>query len=408
MMPPRRVVITGIGVVSALGRDRESFWSALSTGRTGIAPLTAVDASGFHFTQAAEVRDFDPSPIIEPKLVKQLDRFAQFALVAAHQAVADAAIDTRSLGGRGGVIAGTTVGGQDSQDEGFTALYREGRNRLHPATIVKIMPNAAVSQLTISFGITGPSYTVCAACASSNYAIGQAFWLIRNRVLDMALAGGSDAPFSFGNLKAWDALRVVSPTSCRPFSAGRDGMILGEGGGILVLEALESAQRRGAKIYAELVGFGMSSDASHLVHPSAQGAAQAMLAALADAQLAPDQVTYINAHGTGTTANDVSETSAIRAVFGEHAKKLAVSSTKSMHGHALGAAGALEAIASVLTIERGFIPPTVGYLGPDPACDLDVVPNQGRHGDIEVALSNNFAFGGLNAVLAFRQWKPRA
>ncbi len=405
-MNPRRVVVSGVGVVSALGDERESFWSALAGGRTGIGPLTMVDPAGFHFKSAAEVKNFDPVAVLGSKRVKQTDRFAQFALVAATKAVADSCIDPAKLQShRTGVIAGTIVGGQDTQDESFTALYREGHTRVHPATIVKIMPNAAVSQITILFGITGPSYTVSAACSSSNFAIGQAFWLVRNGVIDMALTGGTDAPFSFGNLKAWDSMRVVSPDVCRPFSANRDGMILGEGGGILVLETPEAAQRRGAHIYAEIVGFGMSSDASHIVHPSVAGAARAMQAALEDARLTPPQVDYINAHGTGTVVNDASETAAIRSVFGEHVNKLAVSSTKSMHGHALGAAGALEAIATVLTIDRSLIPPTVNYQGRDEACDLDVVPNQARACPVNVALSNSFAFGGLNAVLAFREWR---
>jgi nodulation protein E len=405
-MNTRRVVVSGIGIISALGNDRERFWSALSAGRSAIGPLTAVDSSAYHFKNAAQVRDFDPVALLGAKLVKQTDRFAQFALVAAQEAVADAKIDPASLPHlRCGVIAGTSIGGQDTHDESFTALYREGHHRLHPTTIVKIMPNAAVSQISVLFGITGLSYTVIAACSSSNSAIGQAFWHIRNGVLDMALAGGSDAPLSFGNLKAWDAMRVVSPDACRPFSIGRDGMILGEGGGILVLETLESAQARGAHIYAEIAGFGMSADASHLVQPSPQGAARAITACLNDAQLIPGQVDYINAHGTGTGANDASETAAIRLAFQDHADKLAVSATKSMHGHALGAAGALEAIATVLTIDRQTIPPTANYQGPDPACDLDVVPNTARPSDVNVALSNSFAFGGLNAVLAFRRWE---
>jgi nodulation protein E len=404
-MKSRRVVVTGAGVVSALGEDRESFWSALSAGRPGIGPMTMADPAEFHFKNAAEIRNFDPAAILGTKLVKQTDRFAHFALVAAHKALADAGIDPGRLERhRCGVIAGSIVGGQDTQDESFTALYREGHHRVHPATIVKIMPNAAVSQITILFGISGPSYTVSAACSSSNFAIGQAFWLIRNGVIDMALTGGTDAPFSFGNLKAWDSMRVVSPDICRPFSANRDGMILGEGGGILVLESAESAEKRGAHIYAEIAGFGMSADATHIVQPAMTGAAQAMRAALEDAGVAPGRVDYINAHGTGTVVNDASETAAIKSVFGD-AKTPAVSSTKSMHGHALGAAGALEAIATVLTIDRHLIPPTANYLGRDDACDLDVVPNRARACDVDVALSNSFAFGGLNAVLAFRRWK---
>jgi nodulation protein E len=404
-MKPRRVVVSGIGVVSALGDERETFWSALAAGRSGVGPMTMADPSDFHFKNAAEAKNFDPIGVLGSKLAKQTDRFTQFALVAAIRAVADSGIDRAKLQShRAGVIAGTIVGGQDTQDASFSALYRQGHSRVHPATIVKIMPNAAVSQVSILLGITGPSYTVSAACSSSNFAIGQAFWLVRGGVLDVALTGGTDAPFSFGNLKAWDSMRVVSPDICRPFSVNRDGMVLGEGGGILVLETAESAQRRGAHIYAEIVGFGMSSDASHIVHPSVEGAALTMEAALEDAGLEARSVDYINAHGTGTVVNDASETAAIRKVFGEHTGKLAVSSTKSMHGHTLGAAGALEAIATALAIDRKLIPPTVNYQGRDEACDLDVVPNEARRSAIKVALSNSFAFGGLNAVLAFREW----
>jgi nodulation protein E len=404
-MKPRRVVVSGIGLVSALGADRESFWSALTGGRSGIAPLTGVDPAAFHFTHAAQVRDFDPHAVLDAKLVRQTDRFCQFALVAAQRALEDAGLDPAGLAQRRcGVVVGSSIGGQVSQDESFVTLYREDRPRLNPATIVKVMPNAAASQITIQFAIPGPSYTVSAACSSSNSAIGQAFWHIRSGLIDMALAGGSEAPFSYGYLKAWDAMRVVSPTTCRPFSLGRDGMILGEGGAILVLETAEAAQERGAHIYAEIAGFGMSSDASHLVQPSPEGAARAMAAALGDAGLVPEQVTYINAHGTGTLANDESEVAAIRLAFGRHADRLAVSATKSMHGHALGAAGALEAVATVLAIDRRIMPPTANYQAPDPACVIDVVPNTARPAEIEAALSNSFAFGGMNAVLAFRRW----
>jgi nodulation protein E len=255
----------------------------------------------------------------------------------------------------------------------------------------------------MEFGITGPSYTISTACSSASHAIGQAFWMVRSGMAPLAIAGGSEAPFSFGILKAWEALRVVSPDTCRPFSKDRSGMVLGEGGAMLVLEPLDAARARGARVHAELVGFGMSSDASHITQPSADGAARAMRATLCDARIMPEAVTYINAHGTGTQANDPTETAAIRAVFGAHAGRLAVSSTKSMHGHALGAAGALEAVAAILALRDSFIPPTANFNQPDPECDLDVVPNVSRPADCEYAMSNSFAFGGLNAVLAFRR-----
>jgi nodulation protein E len=255
----------------------------------------------------------------------------------------------------------------------------------------------------MEFGITGPSFTISTACSSAGHAIGQAFWMVRNGITDAAIAGGSEAPFSFGILKAWEAMRVVSTDTCRPFSRDRHGMILGEGAGMLVLEPMEAALARGARIHAELVGFGMSADASHITQPSAAGAARAMRAAMRDAAIEPDAIGYINAHGTGTLANDLTETAAIRSVFGARAGKLPVSSTKSMHGHALGAAAALECVATVLALRDGVLPPTANFLGPDPDCDLDVIPNQARLCQVEWALSNSFAFGGLNAVLALRK-----
>jgi len=304
---------------------------------------------------------------------------------------------------RTAIVTGNCNGGQTTEDRGFVDLYRHNRPRVNPMTIPRTMGNAAASRMSMEFGITGPSYTVATACASSTHAIGQAFWLVRHGLADLALTGGSEAPFSLGNLKAWEALRVVSPDTCRPFSKDRRGMILGEGGAMLVLEPLEAALARGARIYAEIVGLGMSSDAHHITQPSVEGPARCMRAALADAGVAPEQVGYINAHGTGTLANDPTEVSAIRAVCGTHTGRLAVSSTKSAHGHALGAAGALEAIATVLALRHGLLPPTVSFTTPDPACDLDVVPNAARPAQVEYALSSSFAFGGLNAVLAFRR-----
>jgi len=273
---------------------------------------------------------------------------------------------------------------------------------VHPLTIPKTMANAGASHISMEFGITGPSYTISTACSSASHAIGQAFWMVRSGMAPLAITGGSEAPFSFGILKAWEALRVVSPDTCRPFSKDRSGMVLGEGAAMLVLEPFEAARARGARIHAEIVGFGMSSDASHITQPSADGAARAMRAALCDAHITPEAVAYINAHGTGTQANDPTETAAIRSVFGSHAGRLAVSSTKSMHGHALGAAGALEAVAAILALRDGFLPPTANFNTPDPECDLDVIPNVSRQADFDYAMSNSFAFGGLNAVLAFR------
>jgi nodulation protein E len=272
-------------------------------------------------------------------------------------------------------------------------------------TVPRVMANAGASGISMDLGITGPAFTLATACSSSNHAIGQAFWMVRGGVAPLVIAGGSEAPFTYLSCKSWEALRVVAGDTCRPFSRNRGGMILGEGGAMLVLETLESAQARGAHIHGEVAGFGMSSDALDLTSPSSDGAASAIEAALRDGGIAPGEVGYVNAHGTGTLVNDPMEVAAIRTVFGKHADRLAVSSTKSMHGHALGASGALEAVATVLALEEGILPPTANFLEADPACDVDVVPNQARAAQVEVAVSNSFAFGGLNAVLAFRRWE---
>jgi len=403
-MAPRRVAVTGLGVISAFGHDVPSFWNALCAGRPGIARIESVDVSGLRFQNGAEVRDYDPAQHFESAQADLLDRFAQFALIAARQAIRDSGIVfTPELQQRTAIVTGSSVGGQSTQDTQFWEVYRRHSPRVHPLTIPRIMPNAGASHISMEFGISGPAYTVSTACASSNHAIGQAFWMVRDGAVELAIAGGSETPFSFGFLKAWEAMRVVAPDTCRPFSRDRRGLILGEGGAMLVLEPLERAQARGAPVYAEIAGFGMSSDAGHITTPSTDGPARAMTAALEDAQISAEAVGYISAHGTGTPSNDPTETRAIRQVFGAHAGKLAVSSTKSMHGHALGAASALEAVATVLALRHGILPPTANFTTPDPECDLDVVPNQSRQAEVEYALSNAFAFGGLNAVLAFRR-----
>lgn len=403
-MVPRRVVVTGAGVISAIGRDVSEFWQSLANGVSGIRPMTVVDISDLRFRNAAEVCGYTHQGHFDEKQATFLDRFAQFAIIAARQAVRDSALEwNEALRARTAVVTGSSMGGQGTMDDGFVDLYREKRNRVNPLTIARTMSNAGASHISMEFGLRGPTFTLSTACSSSNHAIGHAFWLVRNGQADVAVTGGSESPFSLGNLKAWEAMRVVAPDTCRPFSKNRRGMVLGEGAGMLVLETLESARARGARIYAEIVGFGMSSDAHHLTQPTIEGPASAIRGALSDAGIAPEQVGYINAHGTATPANDPTETAAIRAVFGAHAGRLAISSTKSMHGHALGAAGALEAVATALTLANGVLPPTVNYEEPDPQCDLDVIPNEARKAEVECALSNSFAFGGLNAVLAFRR-----
>lgn len=300
---------------------------------------------------------------------------------------------------------GTGIGGQTTQEENYKKLYGEKAKRLPPLTVPKLIPNAAASHVTMEFGIKGPSFSIASACASAAHSIAQSCMMLRTGLIDVAVTGGSEACITFGTVKGWEALRVTSKTDCRPFSKDRTGMILGEGSGTIVLETLEHAQARGANIYAEVIGFGMSSDAGAIVQPSREGAAQAIRAALKDARLKPEDVQYINAHGTGTPQNDPTETGAIRDVFGTHADQLAVSSTKSMHGHALGAAAALETIAVVSALQQQSAPPTMNYSEPDPQCDLDYVPNQARSMDIDAALCNSFAFGGLNCVLAFKRYQ---
>jgi nodulation protein E len=402
-MSSRRIVVTGCGVISALGHDAHTFWSALAAGRSGIRPLESVDRTQFRFANAAEVAAFDPLAHFPPKNADLMDRFCQFAVIAARQAVSQSGISwDPALAARTAVVTGSSVGGKLTEDAAFESIYRQGNPRVNPFIIPRTMANAGASMISMELGLTGPAFTIATACSSSNHAIGQAYWMVRSSAAEVAIAGGSEAVFSFGLLKAWEAMRVVSPDTCRPFSRDRRGLILGEGAAMLVLEPLARARARGAPILGEIVGFGMSSDAHHITQPNELGAAAAMDAALADAQLAPQAIGYINAHGTGTPANDATETAAIRRTFSDHAERLAISSTKSMHGHALGAAGALEAVATLLALRNGVLPPTANYTEPDPQCDLDIVPNLARHASVEYALSNSFAFGGLNAVLAFR------
>jgi nodulation protein E len=400
----RRVAITGLGAICALGRNIAEVAESLRQGRSGIAPIESTDTSQVRFRNGAEVHGYTHQGYFEDRQADFIDRFAQFAVIAAREAVASAGVQwTPELRETAAIVTGSCVGGKCTEDDGFRDVYKLALNRVHPLTIPKTMANAGASHISMEFGITGPSFTISTACSSSAHAIGQAFWMVRSGMTDLALAGGSEAPFSYGLLKAWEAMRVVSPETCRPFSKDRRGMILGEGAGMLVLEPLDVALARGARVHAELVGFGMSADACHITQPSAEGAARAMRAALRDGGLAPEAIGYVNAHGTGTLANDATETAALHAVFGAHAAKLAVSSTKSMHGHALGAAAALECVATALALRDGVLPPTANYSVPDPECDLDVIPNQARQAQVEFAISNSFAFGGLNAVLALRR-----
>jgi nodulation protein E len=399
----RRVAITGMGAVSALGLGAEPLWQAMLEGRSAIRPLLSPDpGSELRMKVAATVPAFDPAVHFPANRLPLLDPVSQYALLAAREAVAQAGLDCtrQGMGARSAVVVGTGVGGELSRDEQSRRIYRERAERAHPMTIVRTMPNAPASHLAMEFGLTGPAFAVASACASSNHALAQAALLLRHGLADCALAGGSEACLSFGAIRAWEAMRVVADDTCRPFCKQRRGLVLGEGAAIFVLETFEHAQARGANILAELAGFGMSSDAGDIVAPSAEGAAQAMRLALADAGLDAAQVGYINAHGTGTAANDPTETRAIRAVFGTHAEALAVSSTKAVHGHAMGAAGALELVAAIGALREGRLPPTANFLDADPECDLDYLPNEARNASVSAVLSNSFAFGGLNAVLA--------
>lgn len=400
----RRVVITGAGVISPLGRDLPAFAASLAAGRSGIGPLTIVDTTQLRFSNGAEVSNYTADEYFEARDASLMERFAQFAVIAAREAIAQAGVAwTQELREEAAVITGSCLGGRGVEEAGYWELFHNGKNRVHPLTIPLSMTNAGTSHISMAFGIEGPSYTISTACSSSAHAIGQAFHMVRSGAAPMAITGGSEAPFFIGGLKAWEAMRVISKDTCRPFSAERTGMVLGEGAAMLVLEPLETALARGATPLVEIAGFGMSADAGHITNPVASGPARAMRLALRDAGLAPEQIGYINAHGTATEANDRTETTAIRSVFGTQTDRLAVSSTKSMHGHALGAAGAFEAVASMLALSTGLLPPTANFLTADPACDLDVIPNQARAADVEACLSNSFAFGGLNAVLAFKR-----
>ena len=397
------VAITGLGAISALGSNPQEFWQALINGHSAIAPISLVDTSNLRFKNAAEVRNYEPSRHF-PHGVDLLDRFAQFAVVAARQALSDSAVQvTPELRARTAIITGSSVGGQSSEDSAFLSLYGSTSPRVPPFTIPRAMTNAGASHIGIDLGITGPAFTLSTACSSSNHALGLAFWMVASGIAELAIAGGSEAPFSYGLLKAWEAMRVVSPDTCRPFSRDRKGMILGEGAAMLVLEPLDQAQARGAKIYAEIAGFGMSADAHHSTAGNLEGPVAAMRAALCDAGIEAHQVGYINAHGTGTALNDSTESRAINLTFGGHAKRLFVSSTKSSHGHALGAASALEAVATALAVKHQLLPPTCNFTEPDPACDLRLVVNQAQPAEVEYAISNSFAFGGLNAAIVFRR-----
>jgi nodulation protein E len=396
----RRVVITGLGVVSALGLDREAHFAGLRAGRCGIGPLDITDAGRLSIAIGAAAPFVGEDHYSRSELALY-DRTTQLVLHAAKEAVADAALTVDdALAPRAGVVLGTALNGMETVDQNYRTVFQEMKNRVHPLVVPRLMTNAGTSFVSMLHGLKGPSFTVTTACSSSNHAIGQALQLIRSGAADVMVTGGGEAPLVFGVMKAWEGLRVMSKDGCRPFCATRNGMVQGEGAAIFVLEARERAVARGARIWGEIVGFGMSADAGDIVQPSVDGAARAIRGALDDAGLEPREIDYINAHGTATAANDRTETAAIRQVFGAAADDVSVSSTKSMHGHCIGGAGAVEMAAVLMALNEGLVPPTVGYAEADPDCDLDVTPNEARPRAVQAALSNSFAFGGLNAVLA--------
>lgn len=404
----RRVAVTGLGIVSPLGSGVPAFWSAVASSTPGITPISNITTEGLSLKFAAEIKGFDPAQHFDPKKLPMYDRFSQFALVAAREAVVDCGLKFEGeLAERTACIMGTGVGGQSTIEEAYLKLIGGGQLgvqliRAHPFTVPRLMANAAGCQVSMEHNITGPGYTIASACASATHAIGTALHMIRSGMMIAAVTGGSEACLTYGTLKSWEALRVVAPDTCRPFSLGRGGMILGEGAGVLVLEEMEHARARGAKIHAEMAGFGMSSDAKDITTPDASGMSRAIRGALRDAGLNPEDIQYINAHGTGTRSNDATEAKAIHQAFGAHASRLAVSSNKSMFGHALGAAGALEAVAATLSLTHQLAPATLNFTQADPECALDVVPHEARRMPIKALLKNSFAFGGLNAVLALR------
>ena len=400
-----RVVVTGTGVISPIGHTADTYCAALKQAQSGIGAISIPYVEEITQKVAGQVRDFDPAKYLNDRQIAMMDRVSQFAVVAAREAIAQAGIEfSNGLSERTATIIGIGAGGEGTHDDQFRRIYKEGATRVHPLTIPKLMANAPASQISMDRGLRGPAFAVASACASATHAIGIAFHMVRSGAVSCAVTGGSEACLTVGTIRGWEAMRVMAPDTCRPFSKDRKGMVLGEGTAVIVLEALEAAQARGAIILGEIVGFGMSADAKELTSPDQNGMLRAIEGALADARLGPSDIQYVNAHGTGTTANDVAETKALRQAFGAHAEKLAVSSTKSMVGHALGASGALEFVAALMAVREGIVPPTIGYLGPDPACDLDYVPNEARSMPVDVALSNSFAFGGLNAVLAVRRF----
>ncbi|MBX3596655.1 MAG: beta-ketoacyl-[acyl-carrier-protein] synthase family protein [Rhizobiaceae bacterium] len=401
-MSRQQIVVTGLGGLCALGTNAADIWDAMRNGRCGIGELDVPLLRDAKTRTGAQIRHLPEWDIDKRKLVA-IDRFALLAAMAADEALRNAGLKPAEMDSRRiGAVVGTGIFGTEAADENYFALLREGKSRANVFTVPRIMPSAPAGQVSMIHGLRGPVFGVTSACASSNHAFSAAADQLRLGRADVMLAGGTDAPLVFGVVKAWEALRALARETCRPFSNDRDGLVLGEGSAILVLETYEHAKARGANILAEFAGVGLSADASDIVSPTVEGPAAAIEACLADAGMRIEDVDYINAHGTGTKANDQIETTAIRTVFGAHADTLSVSSTKSMHAHCMGASGALEAIACIMAIREGLVPPTANFRERDPDCDLDITPNVARPRKVRAAISNAFAFGGTNAVAAFR------
>jgi nodulation protein E len=399
-----RVVITGSGTINALGQSVSETLQAMAEGRCGIGDLEFRDVERLAIRIGGQVRGFEPETRFNRQQLSLYDRFTQFTLIAAKEAITQSGLEfSGALAATSGVVLGTAGGGVSTWDDNYRSVYEDGKNRVHPFVVPKLMNNAAASHVSMEYNLKGPSFTVSTACASSNHAMAQAFAMVRSGMARAMVTGGSESMLCFGGVKAWEGLRVMSKDACRPFSLGRSGMVQGEGAGVFVFEDYDHARARGADILCEVIGFAMSSDASDIVMPSKQGAARAMANALSDARVNPEDVGYINAHGTGTAANDKTECAAVADVFGAHADRLMISSTKSMHGHLIGGTGAVELLACIMALRDGIIAPTIGYEEPDPECALDVVPNTARSAQVSVAVSNAFAFGGMNAVLVLRK-----
>lgn len=399
-----RVAITGLGSLSALGNDVPSHLAGLRAGTVGIGLTQGVDVSSMKTQISAEVHGFKPEDHFEPRQLGLIDRTSQFAVVVARQALADAgaALDGVARHRAGAIFAASV--GFHAVDDSYRKLYAENAPRPHPFTVPRAMPSGQVSHVTMDLGIHGPAFSIASACSSAAHSVGTAFHMIRSGMLDVAIAGGAESQITYGMLKSWEALRVLSPDGARPFSRDRNGLVIGEGGGAVVLENMDRAIARGATIHAELIGFGMSADGKDITAPDMESAAASMRFALEDAGIAPESVDYVSAHGTATALNDKTETAALRHVFGDHLKTMPVSSSKSQYGHTMNASGALDLVTTVLALREGFLPPTMGYNEPDPDCDIDCVPNASRAAAPDVAISSSFAFGGLNAVLAVRRY----